>query len=263
MIEKTNNRRLPRFLLAAGFLLALHPAALIAQDSFHDAYLEPAYSVAEFANTVQVVGFTLSDAGVSNEYQEEAPIELTAQEDTQSSPSDNPVNDDAELKSADSEADEPEENALPKSFPEDNLRGGIVYDSFQRAVAQGDIAATTINVENSRVPAPELFRFDQPCIWKTWESPNICYRPLYFEDANVERYGIHCRLQPAVSGVHFLTNVFALPYKRGFHDHHKCVHGLGYYPAGDCSPAYWPRLEKAKAGFAAEVLTVGTIITLL
>ena len=147
-----------------------------------------------------------------------------------------------------------------KKFPVANLRGGILRDSIQRAVILGDIEATSISVENSTTLAPDVYLLDQPVIWKTWQSPNICYRPLYFEEANVERYGIHCRFQPAVSGLHFLTNVFALPYKRGFQDHHKCVYGLGYYPSGNCTPAYWPRLEKAKRGFAAEVLTVGAII---
>lgn len=267
MIDRMN-QRLARFIFATAILLAIIPALQAQEDSVCDTQSNPAQSVAEFSDTVQLVGFTFSDTGVSNECQEEAPIELTVQEDTQASPSDDPAADDSaadesETEPAESEEDEPEENTLLKSFPEVNLRGGISYDSFQRAVAQGDIAETTINVENAPVVAPEQFGYDQLCTWKTWESPNICYRPLYFEEANVERYGIYCRFQPALSGVHFLTNVFALPYKRGFHDHHKCVYGLGYYPSGNCNPAYWPQLERAKGGLAAEALTIGAIITLL
>jgi len=58
---------------------------------------------------------------------------------------------------------------------------------------------------------------------------NFCYRPLLFEEVNLERYG-HCwgLLQPAVSTAKFYGNVALLPYRLiaqhpcqcTYHDHH-------------------------------------------
>lgn len=43
---------------------------------------------------------------------------------------------------------------------------------------------------------------------------NFCYRPLYFEDVNLERYGYSWGIwQPAVSTVKFYANAVLLPYR--------------------------------------------------
>jgi hypothetical protein len=43
---------------------------------------------------------------------------------------------------------------------------------------------------------------------------NFCYRPLYFEEVNLERYGYDWGiLQPAVSTLRFYGNAAVLPYR--------------------------------------------------
>jgi hypothetical protein len=58
---------------------------------------------------------------------------------------------------------------------------------------------------------------------------NFCYRPLFFEEVNLERYGHSWGLlQPAVSAAKFYGNVALLPYRLAtqqpcectYHDHH-------------------------------------------
>jgi len=57
---------------------------------------------------------------------------------------------------------------------------------------------------------------------------NFCYRPLLFEEVNVERYGYtRGMLQPAISVARFYGNAVALPYslltqrpnRSVYHDH--------------------------------------------
>jgi hypothetical protein len=48
----------------------------------------------------------------------------------------------------------------------------------------------------------------------TWHAPGIWHRPLYFEDASLERMGrSHGCLQPAVSTAHFFGRMITLPYQ--------------------------------------------------
>src|SRR5690606_15985629 len=61
---------------------------------------------------------------------------------------------------------------------------------------------------------------DATSYWSSFPSytPSLdfCYRPLYFEQVNVERYGYSLGiLQPAASAVHFFGSVPLLPYKLG------------------------------------------------
>lgn len=65
----------------------------------------------------------------------------------------------------------------------------------------------------------------------------FCYRPLYFEELNVERYGRHHgHLQPLLSGVHFFASVPALPYKMTEHHPCTCYDWKYPYPAGRSAP---------------------------
>jgi hypothetical protein len=80
------------------------------------------------------------------------------------------------------------------------------------------------------------------CSYTPW---TICFRPLYFEDVGVERYGQRVRvLQPAVSGAHFFANVALLPYKMRLRPPRSCVCSNGFSRVGDCPPpcygdCYW------------------------
>ncbi len=72
----------------------------------------------------------------------------------------------------------------------------------------------------------------------TWKASNLCHKPLYFEDVNLERYG-HTRgplWEPVVSSAHFFVNIAVLPYKMGVHAPNECQYALGYYRPGNCAP---------------------------
>jgi hypothetical protein len=71
-----------------------------------------------------------------------------------------------------------------------------------------------------------------------WKASALCHKPLYFEDEQLERYGhsfTPC-LQPFVSGAHFFTRPFILPYCMGVEPPHECVYALGHYRPGNCAP---------------------------
>lgn len=72
-----------------------------------------------------------------------------------------------------------------------------------------------------------------------WEAPAVFFKPLYFEDINLERYGIHqgC-LQPAISFGHFFTRCACLPYKLLVQPPCECIYTLGYERSNNCIPLY-------------------------
>jgi HEAT repeat protein len=72
-----------------------------------------------------------------------------------------------------------------------------------------------------------------------WEPPAVFFKPLYFEDINLERYGIHhgC-LQPAISFGHFFTRCVCLPYKLLVQPPCECIYTLGYERPNNCIPMY-------------------------
>lgn len=72
----------------------------------------------------------------------------------------------------------------------------------------------------------------------TWKASNLCHKPLYFEEVNLERYGHTAGpiFQPVVSSAHFFVNIAVLPYKMGVHAPNECQYTLGYYRPGDCAP---------------------------
>jgi hypothetical protein len=61
-----------------------------------------------------------------------------------------------------------------------------------------------------------------------WEASNLAHRPLYFEQAYVERYGYNYRcLQPVVSGVEFYTDFALLPVTMAAHIRRPYIYALG------------------------------------
>jgi len=62
-----------------------------------------------------------------------------------------------------------------------------------------------------------------------WQASNMAHRPLYFEQAYVERYGYNygC-LQPIASGVQFFGTVAVLPVKCAVRRPNECDWTLGY-----------------------------------
>ncbi len=73
-----------------------------------------------------------------------------------------------------------------------------------------------------------------------WDAPAVFFKPLYFEDINLERYGIHrgC-CQPILSFGHFFTRCVCLPYKLLI-SQPPCerIYTLGYERPNNCIPLY-------------------------
>jgi hypothetical protein len=71
-----------------------------------------------------------------------------------------------------------------------------------------------------------------------WASPVVCYRPLYFEQVNLERYGIGCGplMTPVASAAHFYGSLTMLPAKVICQPCHSCTCSLGHQRPGDCVP---------------------------
>lgn len=70
-----------------------------------------------------------------------------------------------------------------------------------------------------------------------WANTGLCFRPLYFQDINLERVGYHygCA-QTLVSAIKFAADAALLPYKVVAENPHECVYTLGYDRAGNCIP---------------------------
>jgi hypothetical protein len=98
-----------------------------------------------------------------------------------------------------------------------------------------------------------------------WEPPALCHRPLYFEEANLERYGYGLPpvFQPVVSGTRFLATTAALPYLMTAQSPRDCVYTLGRDRPGSLAPRrpHYPELRPA-AG-AAEVGAAAGLILLI
>lgn len=71
-----------------------------------------------------------------------------------------------------------------------------------------------------------------------WVTPTFYHRPLYFEQPNLERYGIGKRrvLQPVYSAAHFFGSIGLLPYKLLTQHPGEHVYTLGNNRPGDCVP---------------------------
>jgi hypothetical protein len=72
----------------------------------------------------------------------------------------------------------------------------------------------------------------------TWKASALCHKPLYFQEAQLERYGhtVGWGLQPIVSAGHFFVTVPVLPYAMGVTPPNECIYSLGYYRPGSCAP---------------------------
>lgn len=71
----------------------------------------------------------------------------------------------------------------------------------------------------------------------TWEASNVNYNPLYFEDPNLERYGLSRRdiVQPFVSIGRFTGQLVALPYQMSIDPLRKRMYPLGFYRPGEAN----------------------------
>lgn len=99
-------------------------------------------------------------------------------------------------------------------------------------------------------------------LFYSWVSPGICHRPLYFEEVNLERYGLTRagRFQPLCSGAHFFGNAMLLPYRVIAEPSCQCTYVLGHHRPGDCVcyQRHWPPLRST-----AGLFQTGTVVGLV
>jgi len=90
-------------------------------------------------------------------------------------------------------------------------------------------------------PDPRYLRH-WPANQASWASPAFCYKPLYFEQINLERYGIGypCPTNALVSGGKFFADAALLPVKLFKNPPHSCECTLGHRRPGDCTPVQKP-----------------------
>ncbi len=154
--------------------------------------------------------------------------------------------------------DEKQETRQWRSIDGVPLASGRLVDlAYEKAIIQTEYGATeelSINrlseadlvyiAENWGLPTECLIEqvAYQPRAWTrtlmTWKASNLCHKPLYFEEVNLERYGHTAGpfLQPVVSSAHFFVNIAVMPYKMGIHPPSECQYALGYYRPGNCAP---------------------------
>ena len=136
-------------------------------------------------------------------------------------------------------------NIIATGAMSDLRRGYVILDSGQKIayarLSEADWAAvsefwrlpTTCSVGDRgsvhRNWVPQTF---------TWSASNLCHKPLYFENRQLERYG-HSHgpfTQPVQSAAHFFVSFFTLPYQMSINPANECQYALGYYRPGNCAP---------------------------
>lgn len=92
--------------------------------------------------------------------------------------------------------------------------------------------------ENCPLPDEVYVRKAPTPICFTWKASNLCHKPLYFEDPQLERYGhTVCPLaQPFISRARFWLTIPILPYLMGVNPPNECIYDLGMYRPGNCAP---------------------------
>ncbi|WP_197454584.1 hypothetical protein [Stieleria varia] len=124
-------------------------------------------------------------------------------------------------------------------------------------LSEGDVAYLTENWGLPRECLVQQVAYT-PRTWTpmtmTWKASNICHKPKYFEEVNLERYGHTAGpiLQPVVSSAHFFANIAVLPYKMGVHAPNECQYALGYYRPGNCAPWIIPPVPISARGAIAQ-----------
>ena len=92
--------------------------------------------------------------------------------------------------------------------------------------------------ERCPLPEDDYVRKAPTPIEFTWKASSLCYKPLYFEDPQLERHGHYCHplLVPFTARARFLLTIPVLPYLMGVYPPNECIYDLGHYRPGDCAP---------------------------
>lgn len=152
-------------------------------------------------------------------------------------------------------------NSASQTQPTIDLRAAIIPDSMQQAVLHRseEVPEPNLTFVANATFGPDHASPYQPFV-KTWRSPDMLHRSLYFEDANLERCGNGIGFwQPVASGVRFFSSVAFLPYKSGKSPWRDCEYSLGHLRPGDCNPAYKHSRKLSPRGLIVQGLAIGTI----
>ncbi len=92
--------------------------------------------------------------------------------------------------------------------------------------------------ERCPLPEDDYLRKAPTPITFTWKASSLCYKPLYFEDVQLERHGHYCHplLVPFTARARFWLTIPVLPYLMGVYPPNECIYDLGHYRPGDCAP---------------------------
>ena len=160
---------------------------------------------------------------------------------------------------ADRNRDREEDFSLLASLPDTSLYDGIGGAPLAEAVSKRQVADPNMTFLVNAMPGAD-YRDQMLPSTKTWRTPDMVHRPLYFEQPNLERHGISKdRWQPIVSGAHFFTSVVFLPYKVGSTPFSECVYPIGEARPGDCVTPYRAPIEFNRRGFLFQATRAGIV----
>jgi HEAT repeat protein len=157
-----------------------------------------------------------------------------------------PISDD-EVEPAAAQADEPESSLDREEGlkPIGSLRATIKMQGDQ---LPADIAAARFESEPTYYHGFGMTRGWGPTCF-CWDAPAVFFKPLYFEDINLERYGTHFAwAQGPVSWYCFFQNCLFLPYKLVAQPPCECIYTMGYERPNNCIPlhCYWTCFSHSK-----------------
>ena len=135
----------------------------------------------------------------------------------------------------------------PRDFP------SILDAPYKLVIPSGSLP------QSCPLPDEDYVRKAPTPITLTWKASNLCYKPLYFEDVQLERYG-HYRspyLQPFLSRFRFWLTIPCLPYLMGVNPPQECIYDLGYYRPGNCAPSM---IEPVPISLRGGLLEAGAIV---
>lgn len=157
-------------------------------------------------------------------------------------------------------------NILATGALVDLRRGYVILDSGQKLayarLSESDLAAVS-----------EFWRLPEVCVignsggspyrnWTpqavTWKASNLCHKPLFFENIQLERYG-HSRgpiAQPIHSTLHFFVSLVSVPYNTAISPPNECEYALGFYRPGNCAPWLKEPVPISLQGIRREALFV-------
>ncbi|MFM8187878.1 MAG: hypothetical protein ACKN85_05290 [Pirellula sp.] len=109
------------------------------------------------------------------------------------------------------------------------------FDIVQKVKARDNVPQGNQDLVSQ--PDPRYFKH-WPETSSQWTSPAFCFKPLYFEQTNLERYGLGypCPTNALVSGTRFFADAAFLPFHALRQPPHSCQFTLGHRRPGDCNP---------------------------